>query len=178
MAAARVNGRVCTFLEPIALYMTKDLHEEGDALWRVPYSVDSEHIPVGSGRTWREGEDLTIISWANGLWMSLRVAQRLEREHGIQAQVFDLRWLNPLPKAQMLQAAKATGKVLVVDETRATGGVSEGILASLIDSGFVGPMKRVAAWDAFIPLGEAANRVLVQEEDIEAAALALLGRAK
>ena len=176
MAAAKVNGRVCAFLEPIALYMTKDLHEEGDALWRVPYSVDSEHVPVGSGRTWREGEDLTIVSWANGLWMSLRVAERLKKAHGINVHVFDLRWLSPLPETQLIEAAEATGKVLVVDETRKTGGVSEGIYSALIDAGFEGDLRRVAAWDAFIPLGEAANRVLVQEKDIEAAALSMLGK--
>ena len=64
----------------------------------------------------------------------------------------------------------------MVDETRATGGVSEGVFAALIDGGFEGRMKRVAAWDSFIPLGEAANRVLVQETDIEKAVLELLGR--
>jgi 2-oxoisovalerate dehydrogenase E1 component len=176
MAAAKVNGRICAFLEPIALYMTKDLHAAGDKEWCTPYSEHSEHIPVGCGKTWREGEDLTILTWANGLWMSLRVADRLEKEHGIRTQVFDLRWLNPMPDAQMLAAAQATGKVLVVDETRATGGVSEGIFASLIDGGYKGELQRITAWDAFIPLGEAANRVLVQETDIENAILALLGQ--
>ena len=176
MAAARVNGRVSAFLEPIALYMTKDLHESGDALWRVPYEQTSPHVAIGEGKTWRDGSDLTIVSWANGLWMSLRVAERLKNDHGIQAKVFDLRWLNPLPAEQLVEVAKSTGKVLVVDETRATGGVSEGIFATLIDGGFEGRMKRIAAWDSFIPLGEAANRVLVQEADIEAAVLQLLGK--
>ncbi|MEC7240900.1 MAG: thiamine pyrophosphate-dependent enzyme [Myxococcota bacterium] len=176
MAAARVNGRVSAFLEPIALYMTKDLHETGDSLWRVPYEETSDHIAIGEGKTWREGDELTLVSWANGLWMSLRVAERLKNEYGISAKVFDLRWLNPLPEAQLVEAARSTGKVLVVDETRATGGVSEGVFAALIDGGFEGRMKRVAAWDSFIPLGEAANRVLVQETDIEKAVLELLGR--
>lgn len=177
MAAAKVNGRICAFLEPIALYMTKDLHEAGDKAWSTPYLESSEHIPIGCGKIWREGEDLTILTWANGLWMSLRVAERMEKEHGIRTKVFDLRWLNPMPDAQMLEAALATGKVLVVDETRATGGVSEGIFASLIDGGYTGELKRITAWDAFIPLGEAANCVLVQETDIENAILALSGRA-
>jgi len=178
MAAAKVNGRVSVFLEPIALYMTKDLHEAGDHQWRVPYIEQGEHIPIGSGKTWREGEDLTIVSWANGLWMSLRVAERLAKEHGIQCRVFDLRWLNPLPTEQLLSEAKATGKVLVVDETRQTGGVSEGVFSALIDGGFDGTLRRVAAHDSFIPLGDAANRVLVQEEDIYAAAQSLAGAKK
>jgi 2-oxoisovalerate dehydrogenase E1 component len=176
MAAAKINGRICAFLEPIALYMTKDLHETNDKKWNVPYLEQQEHIPIGCGKTWRQGKDLTILTWANGLWMSLRVAERLEKEHGIQVRVFDIRWLNPLPDAQILEEAQATNKVLVVDETRATGGVSEGIFTSLIDSGYKGELQRVTAWDAFIPLGEAANRVLVQETDIEAAVMALLGR--
>ncbi|MGH3357836.1 MAG: thiamine pyrophosphate-dependent enzyme, partial [Nocardioidaceae bacterium] len=37
VGAARASGRVCVFLEPIALYMTKDLHAEGDGLWQAPY---------------------------------------------------------------------------------------------------------------------------------------------
>ena len=151
MAAAKTNGRLSAFLEPIALYMTKDLHEANDKKWTVPYLEQQAHIPIGCGKTWREGEDLTILTWANGLWMSLRVAERLEKEHGIRVRVFDIRWLNPLPDTQMLEEAQATNKVLVVDETRATGGVSEGIFTSLIDGGYKGELQRVTAWDAFIP---------------------------
>ncbi len=178
MAAARVNGTVSVFLEPIALYMTKDLHEVGDELWRVPYEPQSSHIAIGEGKTWREGSDITILSWANGLWMSLRVAERLEREHGISVRVFDLRWLAPFPIEQMLEESNKTGKVLVVDETRATGGVSEGIFTALIESGFTGDLRRVAAMDSIIPLGDAANLVLVQEDQIEEAVLEMVGGEK
>ncbi len=176
MAAAAVDGAVCAFLEPIALYMTKDLHEPGDGLWSTPYETESEHVAIGSARTWGEGEDLAIVSWANGLWMSLRVAKRLEDTHGIRCRVVDLRWLNPLPAEDVLREAQATGKVLIVDETRKTGGVSEGLYALLVDAGFEGEMARVAAHDSFIPLGDAANLMLVQEPDIEAAALKICGK--
>src|SRR6185436_17808393 len=62
------------------------------------------------------------------------------------------------------------------DETRRSGGVSEGVIAALIDRGFGGPIARVAAVDSFVPLGAAANHVLVSEAEIERAALALVGR--
>ncbi len=172
-AAAHVDGAVCAFLEPIALYMTRDLHEEGDGLWTTSYEPAGEHLAVGSGRTWGDGDDLTIVSWANGLWMSLRVAKRLADQHGIRCRVLDLRWLNPLPVADLLREAGATGKVLVVDETRRTGGVSEGVYAALIDGGYRGELARVTAEDSFVPLGAAAYEVLVTEDAIEAAALAL-----
>jgi 2-oxoisovalerate dehydrogenase E1 component len=170
-AAARVDGSVCVFLEPIALYHARDLLTEGDEGW-VAAPTDA-HVPVGTARTYLDGDDLTIVTWANGLRLSLRVAQKLASE-GVRARVVDLRWLAPLPVADILREAEATGRVLVVDETRRTGGVSEGVLAALVDAGFAGRMARVASKDSFVPLGDAARLVLVSEDEIEAAALALM----
>jgi 2-oxoisovalerate dehydrogenase E1 component len=176
VAAARVHGQVSTFHEPIALYMTKDLHEPRDGLWSFDYPAPGVSVPVGRARTWTDGGDLTLLSYANGLWMSLRVAKRLEEAHGIRCRVVDLRWLNPLPVDDLVEAAQATGRVLVVDECRRTGGIAEGVLAALVERCPEVRMARVAGHDTYIPLGAAANLVLVQEPDIEAAALRLLGR--
>ena len=172
--SALVDGTVCVFLEPIALYHSRDLHEEGDDGWVA--ALTNEHVPVGAARTYLEGGDLTIVTWANGLQLSLRVARILEQQ-GVRARVLDLRWLAPLPVEDILREARATGRVLVVDETRRTGGVSEGILAELVDAGFDGRMARVTSKDSFVPLGDAARLVLVSEEEIEAAALELVRRA-
>ncbi|HVM69178.1 MAG TPA: transketolase C-terminal domain-containing protein, partial [Gaiellaceae bacterium] len=169
LEAARVDGAVCVLLEPIALYHTRDLHEDGDAAWLAPAGGDA---PLGAARTYGDGEDLTLVSWANGLRMSLRVARRLEA-HGVRARVLDLRWLAPLPVDDLLREARATGRVLVVDETRRTGGVSEGVIAALVDAGYDGALARVASKDSFVPLGAAAELVLLSEAEIEAAALAL-----
>ena len=171
VAAAKVDGSVCAFLEPIALYHTRDLYEEGDGLWLATPSPS--HVPLGSARTYGEGHDLTILTWGNGLLMSLRVARRLA-ERGIEARVVDLRWLAPLPIEDIAREAVATQRVLVVDETRRTGGVSEGIIATLIDAGYDGQLARVTSKDSFIPLGDAANLVLLSEDEIEAAAVALV----
>jgi 2-oxoisovalerate dehydrogenase E1 component len=169
--AALVDGTVCVFLEPIALYHTRDLHDAGDDAW-VAVPTD-EHVPVGAGRTHLDGGDLTIVTWANGLHLSLRVARRLE-VRGVGARVLDLRWLAPLPVEEILREANATGRVLVVDETRRSGGVSEGVLAELVDAGFEGRLARVTSKDSFVPLGDAARLVLVSDDEIEAAALALV----
>jgi 2-oxoisovalerate dehydrogenase E1 component len=175
-AAAKVDGAVCVFLEPIALYMTRDLHEDGDGEWATAYPPPDVHVPMGVGRTYGDGGDLTIVTWANGLWMSLRAARVLEREHGVRCRVLDLRWILPLPVDDLVREARATGRVLVVDECRSTGGVSEGVFTALVDQGVNAAMARVAGDDVYIPLGAAANLVLVQEADILAAALALASR--
>jgi len=171
VAAAKADGSVCVFLEPIALYHVRDLHEDGDELWLA--TPDAEHVPVGAAYTHRGGDDLTIVTWANGLYLSLRVAHRL-RERGIGVTVVDLRWLAPLPLDEVLREATASGRTLVVDETRRTGGVGEGVVAELLDAGYTGRLVRVASKDSFVPLGDAARLVLLSEDEIEAAALGLL----
>ena len=173
VAAAKAAGVVCIFLEPIALYHTRDLYDDGDDAWLAAYPADG--VPIGRARTYGEGTDLTILTFANGLRMSLRVARRLEAV-GIHARVVDLRWLAPLPVNDMIREADATGRVLIVDETRSSGGVSEGVLAALVDNGYTGAMARVASADSFIPLGDAALAVLLSEDTIEAAAIKLTRR--
>jgi 2-oxoisovalerate dehydrogenase E1 component len=128
---------------------------------------------VGSARVHGDGTALTIITFGNGTYMSLRVARRLASE-GIDARVVDIRWLAPLPIEDILREAEATGRVLIVDETRRSGGVSEGIVSALVDAHFGGAISRVTSQDSFIPLGQAANLVLLQEGEIEAAARALV----
>ncbi|WP_428981385.1 thiamine pyrophosphate-dependent enzyme [Nocardia brasiliensis] len=174
VSAARVDGRVCVFLEPIALYHTRDLYEPGDNAWLAPVS-GTEHVDIGRARVYGDGTDLTIVSFANGVPMSLRAARRLA-ERGIHARVLDLRWLAPLPVDDLLRHARATGRVLVADETRRSGGVSESIYAALLDAGFDGPLTRATSEDTFIPLGPAATTTLLNETHIETAATKLLHR--
>jgi 2-oxoisovalerate dehydrogenase E1 component len=177
LAAADEDGSVCVFLEPIALYHTRDLHEPGDGAWLSQYAAPGlwagAHVPIGRGRTYGDGTDLTLVTFGNGVPMSLRVARRLA-ETGVGARVLDLRWLAPLPVDDLLREADATGRVLVVDETRRSGGVSEAMITALADAGYGGRTGRVTAVDSFIPLGAAAAHVLVSEAGIEKAASDLL----
>jgi len=167
VAAAEVDGTVGVIVEPIARYHTTDLMEPGDRLWLATPDARA-HVPIGSARTYGDGKDLTILTFGNGLFMSLRVARRLQ-SRGVFVRVVDMRWIAPLPVEDILREANATGAVLVVDETRRSGGVAEGVLAALIDGGFAGRMARVTSKDSFIPLGEAAKLMLLSEPEIETA---------
>ena len=176
LAAAEVDGTVCVFLEPIAAYHEKDLHEPGDDGWRARYAAPASwsmgHVPIGRAATWGSGRRLTIATFGNGLRMSLRAARTLDAE-GIGTRVVDLRWLAPLPVEDVIREARATGRLLVVDETRRTGGVSEGLITELLEAGYTGRLARVTAEDSFVPLGDAADLVLAVEDDILDAARAL-----
>ncbi|MCB9685087.1 MAG: MFS transporter [Alphaproteobacteria bacterium] len=175
-AAARHDGRLCVFLEPIALYMTKDLHEDGDGAWLATYPAPHQALAIGEVGVYGAAEgrvDLCVITYANGLWMSLRVAKRLEAE-GYRVRVIDLRWLHPLPFEDLVPHARDAGRVLVVDECRASSGVADALVADLVERVPGVVHRRVVGADTYIPLAAAANLVLVQEPEIEQAARELL----
>ena len=174
-ALAKVDGRVAVFLEPIALYMTKDLHEAGDGQWLFPYPEQGRAMAVGEGRVYGEGnDDLLIITYGNGVPMSLRAARRIEAARGWKVRVVDLRWLVPLNEAFIVEQARRARRVIVVDEGRRSAGVGEGVITALAEAGLGGlPLQRVVGADTYTPLAGAAFLVIPGEDDIVAAADAL-----
>jgi 2-oxoisovalerate dehydrogenase E1 component len=168
---AELEGRVCVVIEPIALYHSRDLHEPGDGAWTAEYI--SPGTPRGP-RAHGDGGDLLVVTFGNGVPMSLRACRSLEA-HGVRATVLDLRWLAPLPVDELSAYASGFRRVLVVDETRRSGGVGEGIVTALVERGYDGRIGRVASADSYVPLGPASRTVLVTEEEIVEAARALVG---
>ncbi len=176
IAAAMECGRVVCFLEPIALYHERDLHADGDGVWLTDYPPPSESpadvlLPGDLGVYGGKNKDLCIASYANGLRLALRAAKKLETERGLKARVIDLRWLAPLPLEALALHAEACGKLLVVDECRATGGgIADAISAHFAERGSKVKLRSVRAADSYVPLGSATACVLVGESEIEAAA--------
>ncbi len=175
-ALARVDGRVVAFLEPIALYMAKDLYEEKDGRWLFEYPHPDRFVPLGEPRLYHpDAGDLLIITYGNGVPMSLRAARRLATRTGRRCCVMDLRWLKPLNADFIAGMTERYDRVLVVDEGRRTGGIAEEIFTVLDEQGKPGVRKaRVTGADSYIPLGAAANLVLASEDDIYEAARELL----
>ena len=177
MALAKVDGRVCAFLEPIALYMAKDLHEAGDGGWLTEFPAPGEAMPLGEGRVYGDGaDDLVVFTFGNGVPMSLRAARAIEAKHGWKVRVVDLRWLAPLNEGFIHEQAAGAKRILVVDEGRRSAGVGEGIITALVEGGLADiPLQRVVGADTFTPLAGAAFLVIPSEEQILAAADRLAG---
>ncbi|MBS3942452.1 MAG: MFS transporter, partial [Actinobacteria bacterium] len=177
VAMANVDGRVSVFLEPIALYHERDLHEPGDGGWLSDYPPPGDVLLPGEAGVHRpDATDLLIVTYGNGVRMSLR-AGRVLAERGIGARVLDLRWLNPLPTEAVRAHAAECGRVLIVDECRRTGGgIADAVVADLVEHGYVGPVASVRAHDSYVPLGPAADLVLLSEQDVADAASVLATR--
>jgi 2-oxoisovalerate dehydrogenase E1 component len=172
MALARVDGRVCAFLEPIALYMTKDLYEAGDGQWQFAYPSPEQALTLGEERVYAPAaKDLVIFTFGNGVPMSLRAAREIEKSRGWKVRVVDLRWLQPLNEAAIARHAGDCARILVVDEGRRSAGVGEGVITAIVESGHgAKPLKRVVGVDTYTPLAGAALLVLPGDADIVAAA--------
>ena len=174
-ALAQVDGRVCAFLEPIALYMTKDLYEAGDGQWQFDYPASGSAMPLGEGRIYHpEANDLVIFTFGNGVPMALRAARQIEAAHGWKTRVVDLRWLAPLNNAFIAEQARDAKRIIVLDEGRRSAGVGEGVITAIVEGGFgKTPLRRVVGEDTYTPLAGAALLVLPGESDVVAAAAEL-----
>lgn len=168
---AREEGRVVVFVEPIALYMTRDLHAEGDGLMTATYA-DVAPVRLGEVGVYGDGADLAIVTYGNGVFLS-RQAQSVLAAEGVDVRIIDLRWLAPLAEDALLTAV-GDRPVLIVDECRTTGSQSEALMAFFAEQRLGRQVSRIAAEDSFIPLGKGATLTLPSRDGIVEAALTAL----
>jgi 2-oxoisovalerate dehydrogenase E1 component len=172
---AREEQRIVVFVEPIALYMTRDLHEAGDRLWSFVYPAPgAAKISLGEVGVDGDGTDLAIVSYANGFFLSLQAQRVLAKRYGLRARVIDIRWLAPLPADAILGATASCKHVLIVDECRGTGSQSEALVA-LFGEHSDSRVARITAQDCFIATGPAYAATLPSRDGIVEAALELVG---
>ncbi|WP_414899593.1 thiamine pyrophosphate-dependent enzyme [Sphingomonas flavalba] len=170
---AREEQRLVVFLEPIALYPMRDLHEAGDGGWLHSYPAPSERIPFGEVGRHGDGENIALLTFGNGAYLARQAQKRLADE-GIAARVIDIRWLSPLPEDNIIAALAGCRRVLIVDETRRSGGVAEALMALLTERTTV-PHARLTAEDSFIATGPAYAATMPSADTIVDAARALVG---
>jgi 2-oxoisovalerate dehydrogenase E1 component len=178
LRAAHEDGRVVVFVEPIALYHTTDLLEAGDGGWTADYVAPdvAQQISLGEIGIYGSGEDLAIITYGNGYFFS-RQAEGALSAQGIDLRIIDLRWLHPLNEEAIVAAVQSAAKILIVDESRRAGSMSEKLMALLVEAGRGNDISRITAEDCFISLGPAAELTLPSRASIIEAALAAVGKA-
>ena len=161
------NARVVVFIEPIALYMTKDLYKQKDGEWNFKYPNPKEEIRLGQIAEYGNGKALTIISYGNGLYLSLQAQKEIEKKIKNKIKVIDLRWLSDIDISGLLKSIGKCRNILLVDECRRMGCHSEGVYYNLVKESKV-PLniKIHAADDSFISIGKASNVTLPSKESI------------
>ena len=130
------------FLEHESLYGVKGEVPDGDYV-----------VPLGTANVMRVGKDVTIISYSKCVYDSMAAAEALENE-GIDAEVIDLRTLNPLDHGAVVESVKKTGKAIIVYEGWRTGGAGAEIASQIYEAAFDhldAPVERVATMDTPMP---------------------------
>ena len=173
---AREEQRVVVFLEPIALYPMRDLHQAQDGEWMTTYPLPDQRIGLGEVGVHGNGSDLAIVTYGNGHYLSKQALPELQAA-GLKTRIIDMRWLAPLPEQALLEATKGCKHVLIVDECRRTGSQSEGLMTLFNEESDI-PAARVVAEDCFIATGPAYAAPLPSKDGIVAAALSLTGARK
>jgi pyruvate dehydrogenase E1 component beta subunit len=154
------------FMEHKLLYATKGI---------VPQ--EEYEIPLGQAEIRRTGNDITIIAWSKMVNTSLEAAQNLA-EHGINAEVIDLRTLNPLDKNTMLNSVRKTGRTVIAQEAVRRGGVASDIASIIQEEAFESlktPVSIVAAKNTPVPFNSVLEKTCIpQVDDIVTAAQKLI----
>jgi len=164
---ASISGRVIVFIEPIALYMIKDLHTEKDGKWSFNYPNQDEEISIGKFKSYGSGNALIIITYGNGLYLSLQAKKIIEKKTKKSIKVVDLRWLSDINYVALVNEINSCKKILIVDECRKIGCHGEGVfyeLSKKLTSKV--KIKLHAAKNSYISLGVAATATLPSKESI------------
>ena len=169
---ARDEQRVVVFLEPIALYATRDLHAEKDGRWLHRYPPPGARLGLGEVGCHGTGTDLAIVTYGNGHFLARQAAPAL-KARGIALRIVDLRWLVPLPEQALRAAVAGCDHILIVDECRRSGGPAEALMALFAEAG-QSRFARLTAEDSFIATGPAHAATLPSRDGIVDAAVLLV----
>ena len=133
---------------------------EHKALFAVKGEVpDGDHVvPLGQAAVVREGADVTVVALAAMVPKALEAAERLAADHGIDAEVIDLRCLIPLDAQAILRSVAKTSRLFTVEENPRAGGWGAEIVSLVADEGFYSldaPLVRITT--PHIPLPSASS---------------------
>lgn len=130
-----------------------------------PVERDAAVQPLGGARTVRSGSDATIVAWSRTVSLAKDAAEQLAHD-GLDVEVIDLRWLNPLDFDVVAESVGRTGRLVVAHEANVTGGFGAEIAARAAMHCFSdlrAPIQRVGTMDVPVPAAPALQRAVIPE---------------
>jgi len=124
-------NRALSGTDPVIFFESQRLYGEPETVVPGGVPVDYYEVPEGEPVVRRQGTDVTIITIGATLYRALAAAEMLEAEHGLSAEVVDLRFLNPLNYDVLAESTKKTGKVLIASDACERGGFVHTVASNL-----------------------------------------------
>ena len=97
--------------------------------------IDDFTVPIGKAKIWREGDDVTLVSFGIGMQYALEAADKLAEE-GISAEVVDLRSLRPIDYDTVLESVKKTNRCVTIEEGFPVGSIGNNLSAVIMERAF------------------------------------------
>ena len=120
-------------------------------------------IPIGQAHVAREGTDVTITAYARMVQVALQAADILHKEHGINAEVINLRTVRPLDRNAIIKSVKKTNRIVNVEEGWPQCGIGSEIAALMMESEAFdyldAPLQRVTGADVPCPYAESIEKL-------------------
>jgi pyruvate dehydrogenase E1 component beta subunit len=155
--------------DPVVFFESKAVYRA----WREEVPDDEETMPLGRSEMVREGGDLTFVTYGAMRHRTVKAADRLKEEDGVEAEVIDLLTVSPLDDEKFTESVRKTGRVVVVHEAHQSFGPGAEIVARLVEKSFLyleAPVARVTGFDVPIPLYQKEGDYLPGPDRIAAAA--------
>jgi transketolase len=138
---------------------------------------DETSFEFGKGRVIKRGEDIAIIANGETVYPALLAAEKLQKEHHINAKVISMHTVKPLDVDLIKELANATKAILTVEEHSVNGGLGEACASYLLQNGYKKPFKIMGIPDEYTVTGsqvEILNHYHISEQGIADTALQLL----
>ena len=140
--------------------LRKSLDYPGPIYIRIPrgeepavYAEDADYnYEIGKAIELSEGKDLTIIATGMAVYNSVQAAKKLQ-EQGYDIGVIDMHTIKPIDKEAIIKAAKATGKILTVEDHNVLGGLGSRVADVLMEEGVPAKLKKIGVPDCFAEFG-------------------------
>ncbi len=117
--------------DPVIFLESQQCYSKGEMFHKGGVPTEYYEIPIGEPDVKKEGKDITIITLGPALYKALEAADELQAKYGMDAEIIDLRSINPLNYDKLVESVKKTGKCILVNEAVERGNVMQNVAANL-----------------------------------------------
>lgn len=121
--------------DPVICLESQQCYKHGEMFHKGGVPTEYYELPIGEPDVKKQGKDLTIVTLGPILYKALDAAKELEK-YGIDAEVIDLRSINPLNYDKLVESVKKTGKAILLNEAVERGNVMQNVAANLTQLAF------------------------------------------
>jgi 2-oxoisovalerate dehydrogenase E1 component len=107
--------------DPVIFFESQLLYDLSEPFEKAGVPRGYYEVPEGEPAVRRQGKDLTLATVGATLYKALEAAEKLEAGYGLQAEVIDLRFINPLNYQALIESVKKTGKILLASDAAERG---------------------------------------------------------